>query len=212
MRIYALALCLAIAAAASSAPSPTSAASSVMLGVNLVVNGNAEAGPGLPTIAPVPGWTTTGHFTAVNYGYDDYPAVNAPGPTARGTRFFSGGTNDSLSSATQTIDVSSLASTVDAGRARYAFSAYIGGFAGQRDYATVSATFLNASNARLSAVMLGPVTNVGRNNMTGVWARGAAGQVPKGTRTIRVKAVSTRFEGASNDGYTDNISLVLSSR
>lgn len=187
-----------------------SAQPSSVLGRNLVVNGDAEADQGLPKVVGAKGWATTGRFTAVNYGYDDYPTSQAPGPSDRGYRFFSGGSDDAVSTASQAIDVSSAGSAIDAGKVKYKFSAWIGGFSSQRDYATVTATFYNASHARLNSVQLGPVTSADRQGITALLRRQASGAVPAGTRTIGIKVVATRFEGANNDGYTDNISLTLS--
>jgi hypothetical protein len=201
--VGALALALALQVAAAAAPSS-------LLGGNLVVNGNAEAGPALPKSVGAQGWATTGHFTAVNYGYDDYPNKLAPGPSDRGSRLFTGGTSDAVSTASQAADVSSLGPAIDAGKVHYNFSAWIGGYASQRDYATVTATFYNASHTRLNSVQLGPVTSADRQGITALLRRQSSGPVPAGTRTIGVKVVSTRTEGASNDGYTDNISLTLS--
>jgi hypothetical protein len=203
----ALTLCMALALQAAAAAGPSS-----LLGRNLVVNGNAEAAQGLPRMVGAQNWATTGHFTAVNYGYDDYPTSKSPGPADRGNRFFSGGTNDALSTASQGIDVSSLAAAIDAGKIAYDFSAWIGGFANQNDYATVTATFFNASHARLTSVQLGPVTRTNRQGLTALLRRQTAGSVPAMTRRIGIEIVSTRLEGASNDGYADNISLVLSQR
>jgi hypothetical protein len=201
--VLALVLMSALQAAAAAAPSS-------LIGPNLVVNGNAEAGPALPKSVGAQGWATTGHFTAVNYGYDGYPNSLSPGPTGRGYRLFTGGTNDPLSTASQAIDVSGLGPAIDAGKIQYNFSAFIGGYSSQRDYATVTATFYNASHTRLNSVQLGPVTSADRQGITSLLRRQSSGSVPAGTRTIGVKVVSTRTEGASNDGYTDNISLTLS--
>jgi hypothetical protein len=183
-----------------------------LIGQNLVVNGDAEAGPGLPqkNSTNVPGWTTTGHFTAVNYGFDDYPSTTSPGATDRGKNLFSGGTNDPISTASQSIDVTPLAAPIDRGQITYAFSAWIGGYASQADYAAVGATFYSAAHARLGGVTLGPVTAANRQGLTALLRRAAEGTLPAGTRSIGVKVTATRFEGSSNDGYTDNISLVLS--
>ena len=202
MPLLALALALGLAAAAAAAPSS-------LLGGNLVVNGDAETGPALPKSVGAQGWATTGHFTAVNYGYDGYPNSLSPGPSDRGYRLFTGGTNDPLSTASQAIDVSSLATAIDAGKIHYSFSAWIGGYSSQRDYATVTATFYSASHVRLNSVQLGPVTAADRQGITALLRRQCKGAVPAGTRTIGLKIVATRFEGASNDGYTDNISLLL---
>ena len=63
-------------------------------GVNLIVNGNAEAGPSSITGGPVtvPGWTTSSAFTVVPYGAPGgFPASIDPGPSDRQNQFFSGG-------------------------------------------------------------------------------------------------------------------------
>ena len=183
-----------------------------LIGQNLVVNGDAEAGPGLPqkNSTNVPGWTTTGHFTAVNYGHDDYPSLVSPGATDRGKNLFSGGTSDPISTASQSIDVTPLAASIDGGQIKYAFSAWIGGFSSQADYAVVAATFYGSTHARVGGVTLGPVTAANRQGLTALLRRVADGVLPAGTRSIGVKVTATRFEGSANDGYTDNISLVLS--
>jgi hypothetical protein len=203
--ILALAVAVVLQGAATAAPAS-------LLGANLVVNGNAEAGPALPKSVGAQGWATAGHFTAVNYGYDGYPNSLSPGPSDRGYRLFSGGSSDALSTASQAIDISSLAPSIDAGKIHYNFSAWIGGFSSQRDYATVTATFYNASHASLNSVQIGPVTSADRQGITALLRRQSTGTVPAGSRTIGVKVVATRFEGANNDGYTDNISLTLSQR
>ena len=38
------------------------------------------------------------------------------------------------------------------------------------------------------------------------------GDVPTGTRTLRLDLEMTRTDGAYNDGYADNLSLILSDR
>jgi len=206
------ALCLVLALAMSPCLVRADATpSSSLLGHNLVVNGGAEAGPGLPQSGSttIPGWTTTGNFTAVDYGHDDYPSKLTPGPSDRGEHLFSGGTSDPLSTASQSIDVSALATAIDGGTIKYAFSAWIGGYASQHDYASVSATFLGTGQAPLGNVVLGPVTAADRAGLTALLRRAAAGTVPAGTRSIVIKITATRFDGTANDGYTDNISLVL---
>jgi hypothetical protein len=194
-------------------PGPSvGAVSRSLIGQNLVVNGDAEAGQSLPqkNSTNVPGWTTTGNFTSVNYGYDDYPSLLSPGATNRGKKLFSGGTNDPISTASQSIDVTPIAVPIDRGQITYAFSAWIGGWSSQADYATVAATFYGSTNARLGGVTLGPVTAADRQGLTALLRRAAEGTLPAGTRSIGVKVTSTRFESSSNDGYTDNISLILS--
>ena len=55
------------------------------------------------------------------------------------------------------------------------------------------------------------MTNTDRNSVTSLIARSAAGAVPAGTRSASVRIEATRDEGSYNDGYIDNVSLVLAS-
>src|SRR4051812_15799302 len=48
-----------------------------------------------------------------------------------------------------------------------------------------------------------------RNNLTGLIERKAAGLIPAGTRSVEAVLQMTRWQGIYNDGYADNISLVL---
>jgi hypothetical protein len=49
-----------------------------------------------------------------------------------------------------------------------------------------------------------------RNNKTGLFSASAKGSVPVGTRYIQAYLNMTRANGTYNDGYADNLSLVLS--
>src|SRR5271166_4449209 len=73
-----------------------------LFGTNLIVNGNAEAGTGSASgndIESVPGWSTVGNFTVVQYGAAGFPSSTSPGPANRGSNFFAGGPNNAGSSA-----------------------------------------------------------------------------------------------------------------
>jgi len=108
------------------------------------------------------------------------------------------------------IDVSAAAPVIDAGRASYALSAYLGGFSGQNDGAVLTVTFRPAEGgAPLGSASLGPVTQAERGGETGLLPRTSQGTVPPGTRTLDVLLQMTRSEGAYNDGYADNLSFVL---
>jgi hypothetical protein len=185
-------------------------ANTAVYNTNLVVNGDAEMGVALPDKGPMPGWQTTGEFSQAHYGYDDYPNNTDPGPPSRGKSLFVGGLADALSTATQTIDLGALGTDIDGGSVHFAFSAYIGGYAGQKDDATVSATFVGSDRAKLKTVILGPVTEEQRNGKTSLLSRSSEGSVPKGSRSVQIVMVATRSEGSANDGYVDNVSLVLS--
>jgi hypothetical protein len=186
-----------------------------IFGRNLVVNADAEAGVGADdeTLVVKPtGWVTTGQFTVFQYGgISGFPDMKSPGPPDRGKNFFTGG-DTHRSTATQLIAVGSAGRAIDAGAVTYAFSGWLGGYAEQGDYAMVVAEFLSADGTKLDSATIGPVTPADRQNKTGLFFRMKTGSVPRGTRSIRVTILATRLVGTSNDGYADNISLVLSRR
>jgi len=188
-------------------------ANAAIFGSNLIVNGDAEAGIGSSdgnTVEPIPGWTTSGNFTVVQYGASGgFPTSTDPGPSNLGLNFFAGGPNNALSSASQVIDVTSGVTAIDAGNASYNLSGFLGGFSSQGDNTTLTANFLNSSNSLLSSATISPVTAALRNNATGLLSENTLGLVPTGTRSISLQLVATRTDGAYNDGYADNLSLVL---
>jgi hypothetical protein len=188
----------------------------------LVVNGGAEVGTGSSdssTTAPVPipGWTTTTNFTEHTYdpaGSANFPDVNASAAIGGGNQFFAGGpengSGNDVETATQTVDVSTAAAQIDAGSVVATLSADLGGFSSQEDQATVAATFLGAAGQQLGDLTIGPVTAEDRNDTTELLPRTGSAAVPPGTRSITVTMTATKFAGAYNDAYLDNISLSLS--
>lgn len=194
-------------------PAPAPAGPPVALGANLIVNGDAEAGPGTPDamkpVTDIPGWMTKGRFDVVAYGArGDVPAADDPGPPDRGKNFFTGGFNDPISTATQRVDVSSQSAAIDAG-VTYTLSGWVGGYATQADGAVVAIQLTDANGRGLGQAEIGPVTPSDRGSRTSFLQRSASGVVPKGTRKIVVTVTMTRRDGAYNDGYADNLSLVL---
>ena len=91
----------------------------------------------------------------------------------------------------------------------YALSALIGGYAGQQDNIVVSVNFLDASSASLGLSSLGPVTVGDRSSLSELLPLATNGFVPVGTRSLEISMLSTRTEGSYNDGYADNVELVL---
>ena len=180
---------------------------------NLIVNGDAEAGAGAAndsSIVPVPGWTTNGNFTAVQYNAPGgFPTSSDPGPSNRGSNFFAGGPSNASSSASQIIDVSMGAAAIDTGGVTFDLAGVLGGFDGQGDNAVLTTTFLSVSNMNLGTASIGPVTLADRNGFTGLLSRSTAGSLPVGTREIDVVLQMTRLAGSYNDGYADNLALVL---
>ena len=188
---------------------------------NLIVNGGAEVGTGssdsaTTAPAPIPGWTTTANLTEHTYdpaGSQNFPDANASAAIGGATQFFAGGpangAGNSVETATQTVDVSSGAAQIDAGGFVATLSADLGGFASQEDQAQVTATFLGAAGQQLGDLTIGPVTAEDRNNTTALLQRTGTTQLLQGTRAIRVTMTATKFAGAYNDAYLDNISLSL---
>jgi hypothetical protein len=201
-------LSVVAAPAGAQAPSGTSA----LFATNLLVNGDAESDTGAPSNSQVvkpTGWTTTGEFTAVQYGASGgFPDKNSPGPSDRGKNFFGGG-NVAKSTATQTIDLSSGAQAIDSGGVRFTLAGWLGGYGSQDDNAQATVTFLNAAGSALGVGRIGPVTAANRRSTTGLFKRSATGSVPVHARAARVVVTATRFEGTYNDGYSDDLSLVL---
>jgi hypothetical protein len=188
-------------------------ASASVFGSNIIVNGDAEAAAGAPndssTVA-TPGFVVVGAFTPVVYNAPGgFPVTGDPGVAAGGANFFSGGPSNGSSSASQVIDLSSGASTIDLGGVGFDLSAYLGGFASQNDNAVLTISFLDAVSAVLGGAALGPVTAADRGSQTGLLFRSTSGFVPIGARSVNVNLQMTRTEGSYNDGYADNLSLIL---
>jgi len=176
---------------------------------NLVKNGDAESNVGADnsTMIVKPSfWTTTGQFTAVQYGTVGFPSTTTPGPANRGKNFFAGG-DAAVSTATQTISLAGFTAGIDANLDDYSFSAYIGGYESQGDNATVTVTFKSATAVTLGSVVLGPVTPAQRDSETALLHRDETGVIPKGSRTAIVTIVATRESGSYNDGYVDDVYL-----
>jgi uncharacterized protein (DUF2141 family) len=185
---------------------------SVTYGANLIVNPGAEKFTGKPTgyniITPT-GWTANGDPTIVPYGTPAFPSATGPGPSNRGKDFFSGGPNESETDFFQTINLSSIGSAIDAGQVKLALSAFLGGFSTQADNATLFLNFQSASKGFVSQVILGPETEAQRKGVTGLFSKSTTGTVPVGARFAQVQLHFERNAGSYNDGYADNLSLVL---
>ncbi|UYQ64337.1 phosphoesterase [Streptomyces peucetius] len=185
--------------------------------MNLVVNGDAESGPGgsAEPVGRVTGWVVAQGAPAL-VGYDvggGYPTAADPGPARRGSRFFSGG-NSPRTALVQDVTLPATGQTgrgaVDAGRVRYTLTAHLGGYATQEDGARLSVEFRDAAGNPVALSVLGPVTAAERGGRTGLLERTASAAVPPGSRTARLLLVFTRSGGGtSNDGYADAMTLGL---
>lgn len=181
-----------------------------IFGSNLIQNGDAEQGAVSPdgsALVPIPGWTTTDRFNVISYNLGlGWPIPSDPGPADRGNNLFIGGTPSALSTATQTVSISSWAATVDGVGVTYNLSAWLGGYATQSDNAVLEARFIG-SGGLISGVAIGPVNVVERGGVTSLLFRETSGMIPQGTRDIEFVLTATRLEGSANDGYADNLSF-----
>jgi hypothetical protein len=208
------------------------AAGAVTFGSNLILNPGAELDIGATnrsaTVTPANWTTTSGSLTAAQYGGGGagtpFPTATSSGSITRGANFFAGGTGTNTSTntatATQQIALSPNFSVIDAGNATFDLSGFFGGYRSQGDRASLTATFQNASSASLGDVTIGLVTPAERaaafatsapnsDLATGMLSRTTSGTVPTGTRSILLTLNMFRDVVTYNDGYADNLSLVL---
>ena len=182
-------------------------------GSNLIVNPGAESGPGDTTtdkpVSQIPGWTKQGDFDVVPYGANGVAGLSDPGPSDRGKNLFTGGPDTPNTSASQTIDVTSNSSDINNGSVSYTLSGYLGGFSSQEDNARLTVKFEDSSGKVLATAHIGPVSATDRQNTTGILKRSTTGKVPKDTVKLVVTLLMTRTDGEYNDGYADNLSLIL---
>src|SRR5579859_1883684 len=194
--------------------------STSLLLTNLVRNGDAELAMGSPNMSPagLPYWTASSDIgsgpTAVTYfgywpGSLGFPTPTAPGPTDRGLSFLAGGKGTNLGTLTETVDVSSLASSIDAGRLTYDFSGYFGGKGSVDDYAYGVLYFYDASNSAVPSSQIGSFVAVDRGNQTELLFSSTQATVPANTRHIEIDVIFLRTTSGDNYGLADDLSLIL---
>ena len=155
------------------------------------------------------GWYDPGYLTVLQYGAPDgFPTPTDPGPEDRGTNFFAGGGVDYDTEISQFIDISDLALSIDSG-ATYVLSGWLGGYANQDDRASLTVTFKEQNGAVTGSATIGPIWATERGSQTGLLYAETVGMVPQGTRQVEVTLEAT-WAGGYNDGYADNLSLVIS--
>ena len=183
------------------------------LGENLIFNGDAEYERGYAhyTDAPdasVPGWDDPSWMTTIVYGAGDgFPTPADILPEDHGRNFFSGGGTAEATWIEQSIPLAPLRTEI-AGGIRYELSAWLGGHADQEDRSSFSATFYDATDEALETVMLGPVTVEDRQGTTAFRFVDAGGKVPVEAHRVVVR-LQAEAETGTNDGYADNLSLIL---
>jgi MYXO-CTERM domain-containing protein len=183
-----------------------------MSNIDLITNGDAEAGSGSPngSLVAVPGWAVTGEFTAVQYGaVGGFPTSVTPGPVDGGLNFLAGGPSSGVSVGSQVIDLSASAADIDSAAVTFRITGYLGGYSSQGDNVTITAIFQDAASSTIASSTIGPVTPTERANATGLQLRTASGSVPAGTRRVTIQVTMTRTEGSYNDGYADNLTMII---
>jgi hypothetical protein len=197
---------------------PTTVPANPFTNKNWITNGDAEAGPGSPddnSLMAIPGWTRQGNFNVMQYQPDDgdYQSKTNAGPSDRGKNFFYGGaeagTNNTVTSATQLIDLTPVAPLFTSNQVKFTLSGWLGGFSDQDDNAKLTIQFLSATGQALGTASIGPVLSADRKGDTGLVSRSATGGVPAGTTKIKVTLTMTKADGSDNDGSADNLALVF---
>jgi hypothetical protein len=196
---------------------PASAAAKV---VNIIKDSGAESAkavdPSGTTVVPVANWTPikgTG-FTAVKYGSPEFIAKTDPGPKSRGHNFFAGGEiGPSPAGATQVDSLKPYLGLIKSGKAKFTLGGWFGGFADQRDYTTLSVTWLNATGVVVGkSTAVGDVTPKQRKDVTDLLARSAKGTVPAAATQARLLIKMVRLDGGYDDGYADNLTLTIAKK
>ncbi len=189
-----------------------SARAGLQIGVNLIVNGDAELDVGSTddnTAVTPTGWATTGNLSIYQYAWEFSPQ---PAPPAGGGSNFFGG-NRPGATGTQATSVLAFATQIDGTPGLDAtLSGLLGGWQEQADSGIVTVTFWGGTSETdvyaLGELKIGPVTAADRNNESKFVSRSASCHVLPGTRSVVVE-ISTTSPYGWNDAYLDNLSLVL---
>ena len=182
----------------------SAAASAAPYGSNLVTDGSFEAADHNGNLYL---WSCTGDAKA--WMYDDFDlAVPEPTGDPANIHYLFGGETQN-STASQDIDISSVAGDVDAGKLTCTLSGYLGGQGIENDNAVLKADFLDAGGASLGTLTVGPVTAADRGDTTGLLYREDSAPVPQNTRAIKVMVTMTWVDNGWNDGYADVVGLTL---
>lgn len=169
---------------------PLAGAAVPALDVNLLVNPEAEAGNTSGWVTPERQWVVAAEITP--HG---------------GSKFFWPGSGDvANTSMYQDVDLSGLSTSIDASTLYLHLSGWLANWDQfPHDRATLSIYALDASRNTLA------FRSVEHRSPT--WTQYRIDQVvPAGTRTLRVVLTATRFVGIDDDGYFDDLSLVVNDR
>jgi subtilisin family serine protease len=181
---------------------------------NLIANPGAEIAVGPDPDQFIPYWDIESSATTLVYGdQPGDPSLSDPGPADRGLTFFAGGTDNSSSAILQVIEVDpAWQEAINAGRVRFRFAAFLGGNLQQADSASGRLIFRRSSSDEgvISEVSLPAVTPLDRAGQTSLFPVEVHDHVPADTTIMIVEVRFTGGQGNFNDGYADNLELVLS--
>ncbi len=190
---------------------------STALNENLIINPGAELSSGADNYSSLVtpnGWTTTGNFSAVKYAIGSSIDLNTQDSIAvnGGNNYFAGGPSNINSTATQTIDLSNLATQIDSSSLQANLSGFLGGWSSHDDNMTVDAKFYDENRNELGSVSLNPVLANERGNTSQLLRKSATDMIPVGTRSVDIILTAKRTGGSYNDGYADNLDFRITSR
>jgi hypothetical protein len=110
----------------------------------------------------------------------------------------------------QTTSLIAYANDIDNGNVLFNLSAWMGGWAGQNDSASVSIYFQNSASQIIgNRTTMGPVLDTNRGGITETIFRQKNGSVPVNTRWVTISVNMTKYYGADDDGSIDNICFEL---
>jgi hypothetical protein len=186
---------------------------SVAFGSNLVLNPGAEMWNGLANgynvITPTD-WTATGDPTVAQYNRFFGVALDVAEPSGSGKAFFTGGPDTNATQLYQSVDLSSIATQIDAGQINFDMSAALGGYSHFNDYAQLYVIFKNAAGTEISSAVTGTVLASDRNNASKLLYRTQTGTVPAGTRSAEVLLQFNRIPTTGyNYAFADDVRFLV---
>jgi len=169
------------------------------VGQELTVNGGAESPPWLGWFQPDMPWNSVESGTNAGVGPHSGQYYFAPGSSG----ITVGGVT--TSEAYQNINLTSFATQIDAGTASFTFSGWRRGYTPQGDKAQIIVEYRDAFETVIDFYDTGSAKfNTWINNTD---TRNA----PIGTRSVRIRLISTMIVASTNDGYYDDISFKYNS-
>jgi hypothetical protein len=199
-------LVLAAALVLFASDSVISGATPTPLNKGLVRDASAELATGATdgyTVVPIPGWITTGNFTAARYGEWGCPSVDQAARIGGGKIFFYGGPDNARSTARQDVRLVGRSTAIDQGRLKVKLSAWLGGYDGQGDSARLLVQFRDSLGGNLGWAQT-PKVSASDSVLV---HKTASKRIPAGTRSLRVVLISIRADGSYNDGMFDKIDV-----